>query len=204
MRIWMIAGWGLIGLLVFALDNLGVSADSAGQLARGAQMFKIRCEPCHGDVGQGLAMWRLTWAPEDQFCASHKCHGLGHPPDGFYMPNDAPAIIGTSTLMRFATARELETYIRKQMPFDKPGELSADDYWAVTAFLLNANDKLPAGVSLDASTAVSVVINPYAMITPTPIATETPAFSSNALAIGLGVVVLAAISLISMFIRRRA
>jgi hypothetical protein len=120
------------------------------------------------------------------------------------MPNDAPAIIGKNTLMRFATARELEAYIRKQMPFDVPGELSADDYWAVTAFLLNANGKLPAGISLDAATAASVVINPDAIVTPTPSATATPPFSSNALAIGLGMAALTAIGLISLLIRRRA
>ncbi len=114
--------------------------------------------------GQGLALWRLTWAPEDQNCATHKCHGLGHPPDGFYMPNDAPAIIGKDALTHFRSARELYGFISKRMPFDKPGELSSDDYWAVTAFLLRENGKLPGDIRLDALTAASVVINPNVSI----------------------------------------
>ncbi len=135
---------------------------SPDQLARGAQMFKIRCEPCHGDRGQGLALWRLTWAPEDQKCAQTKCHGLSHPPDGFYMPNDAPPIIGDKTLLAFATARDLYAYTSRRMPFDQPGELSADDYWAVTAFLLREHAALPPGVRVDESTAGSLPLRPAA------------------------------------------
>ncbi len=153
-------GLWIVGLLLLALALArgAASADSPDQLARGAEVFTIRCQPCHGDVGQGLALWRLTWAPEDQNCASRKCHGLGHPPDGFYMPNDAPAIIGKGALTHFATARELYGYISRRMPFDKPGELSASDYWAVAAYLLRENGKLPAGIQLDDSTAGAVAI----------------------------------------------
>ncbi len=145
-------------MLVFVSGT--ASADTPDQLARGAQMFKIRCEPCHGDQGQGLALWRLTWAPEDQNCASHKCHGLGHPPDGFYMPKDAPPIIGKYTLTAFPRARELYGYISKAMPFDKPGELSSDDYWAITAFLIQKHGALPTGVRVDAMNAASIPVNP--------------------------------------------
>ena len=152
-------GWLAVCLLL-AIVSGTASADAPDQLTRGAEMFKIRCQPCHGDVGQGLALWRLTWAPEDQYCASTKCHGRGHPPDGFYMPNDAPALIGKDALTHFATARELYGYTSKTMPFDKPGELSSDDYWAVAAFLLRENGKLPDSIRLDANNAGTVPINP--------------------------------------------
>jgi mono/diheme cytochrome c family protein len=161
--------WSRNGLLLIAwlfalawvLVFIGgtASADSPDQLTRGAQMFKIRCEPCHGDQGQGLALWRLTWAPEDQNCASHKCHGLGHPPDGFYMPKDAPPIIGTDTLIVFPSAHELYGYISKAMPFDKPGELTSDDYWAITAFLIQKHGALPTGIRVDSSNAASIPVN---------------------------------------------
>lgn len=165
---------GLIGAVlvivavIFSLQSNSVaSADSSDQLARGKEMFRIRCEPCHGDVGQGLALWRYTWAPEDQNCSQYKCHALNHPPDGFYMPKDAPPIIGEGTLKGFSTARWLYDYVSKEMPFDKPGELSSDDYWAVVAFLLHENGKLPDGVHLDATTAGSVTIDGLA--TPVPL-----------------------------------
>lgn len=178
--VWII----LFGFAIQTSALSSVSADSGDQLARGKEMFRIRCEPCHGDVGQGLALWRLTWAPEDQNCAQSKCHARNHPPDGFYMPNDAPPIIGEGTLKPFATARELYAFISQAMPFDKPGELSSEDYWAVTAFLLQQNNKLPVGTRLDASNAASVIVNPALIIaTPTPVpmpATNTPTLDPNA------------------------
>ena len=157
-RIWLaLLTTGLLASLVILGVKGGlVQADTSGQLTRGAQMFQRRCEPCHGDVGQGLAKWRLTWAPEDQNCAQTKCHGLSHPPDGFYMPVDAPAIIGANTLTRFQKARDLYAYIRHAMPFDKPGELTADEYWAVTAFLLQQHQVLPKGVEVSAANAASL------------------------------------------------
>jgi len=150
----------IVAILFVALFVYTVSADSGDQLARGREVFRIRCEPCHGDVGQGLALWRYTWAPKDRNCAQTKCHALSHPPDGFYMPKDAPPIIGVGTLTSFRTARELYGFVSKTMPFDKPGELSPDDYWAVTAFLLQQNNKLPPEVILNDSNAGSIVINP--------------------------------------------
>jgi len=169
-----VIGTGLVLVMAWTLamtsTSQTVSAGSADQLARGKEMFRIRCEPCHGDVGQGLALWRSTWAPEDQKCSQYKCHALNHPPDGFYMPKDAPPIIGEGTLRIFPTARELYGYISKAMPFDKPGELSSDDYWAVTAFLLQQNNKLPTGLELNVTNASNVIINPnLAISTPVPV-----------------------------------
>jgi mono/diheme cytochrome c family protein len=179
------------------------SADAPDQLARGAEMFKIRCQPCHGDQGQGLALWRLTWAPEDRNCSSLKCHGLGHPPDGFYMPIDAPPIIGKDTLMHFHSARELYGYISKAMPFDKPGELSSDDYWAVTAFLLQQNGRLPARTRLDASTAASMIINPSAPAAPAPAETAHASSASTGVLVVAAGIVLSIILVLGIFWRRR-
>jgi mono/diheme cytochrome c family protein len=152
---------GLLASLVI-LGARGTVAQSGipDQASQGAQVFAQRCKPCHGDVGQGLAKWRLTWAPEDQNCTQSKCHALNHPPDGFYMPVDAPPIIGENTLSRFTTARELDEYISKKMPFDKPGELSDQQYWAVTAFLLRENGVMPKGVRIDSNNAGTLLLKP--------------------------------------------
>ncbi len=152
---------GLLASLVI-LGARGAVAQSGipDQASQGDQVFAQRCKPCHGDVGQGLAKWRLTWAPEDQNCTQSKCHALNHPPDGFYMPVDAPPIIGENTLSRFPSARELDAYISKNMPFDKPGELSDQQYWAVTAFLLRENGVLPKGVRVDSNNAGNLPLKP--------------------------------------------
>lgn len=202
--------FGVAGALIIAAAILmgaspTVSADAANQLARGKEMFRIRCEPCHGDVGQGLAIWRYTWAPEDQNCSQYKCHALNHPPDGFYMPNDAPPIIGAGTLKPFPTARELHTFVSKTMPFDKPGELSPDDYWAVTAFLLQQNNKLPAGLELSVANASAVIINP-ALAASTPISTGASPSSAVSLfddAKWLGVVGVAGLLGLAFFVWRK-
>lgn len=165
---------GLLASLVI-LGAKGTVAQSAttDQAGQGEQVFAQRCKPCHGDVGQGLAKWRLTWAPEDQNCTQSKCHALNHPPDGFYMPVDAPPIIGQNTLSRFPTARELDDYISKKMPFDKPGELSDQQYWAVTAFLLRENGVLPKGVRIDSNNAGTLPLSPLPSPEISPIVVAT-------------------------------
>jgi mono/diheme cytochrome c family protein len=150
----------LLCLIALTLWSSPASAYTSDQAARGAQVFKERCAVCHGDVGQGLAKWRLTWPVQDQNCATSKCHGRNHPPEGFYMPVDAPPIIGESTLTDYRTAGDLYAFISKKMPFSEPGVLSADDYWALTAFLIREHGGLPDGVRLDAVTAGFVPINP--------------------------------------------
>ncbi len=191
--------FGALALLLISVRGV-LSADAPDQIALGAQVYDVRCKPCHGDVGQGLALWRLTWAPEDQNCASRRCHGLGHPPDGFYMPKDAPPIIGKGTLLPYRTARDLYALISRRMPFDKPGELSSDDFWAVTAYLLHENGKLPADIWLDDSTASMVVVNPGLAQSPN---TQSTPLSVDSLVLVVAAVVAALVGAILFALRRR-
>ena len=159
------------GLLACVIGCSMVSAGASEQATRGAEMFAQRCKSCHGDVGQGLALWRLEWAPKDQNCQFTKCHGLSHPPDGFYMPRDAPPLIGRDAVAHFhnarhwQTARDIFSYSQVRMPLDVPGELSESDYWAVIAYVLRENGKLPAGFRLDAVTGAAYLFDPIATVT---------------------------------------
>ncbi len=74
------------------------------------------------------------------------------------MPLDAPAIIGDNTLTDFQTAADLFGYVSRRMPFDKPGELAADDYWAVVAYLLAERGTPPGSAGLNAKNAGSVPV----------------------------------------------
>jgi len=47
-------------------------------------------------------------------------------------------------------ATTLFDYIRRAMPYDHPESLSADEVYAVTAFVLNLNDIAPENARLDA------------------------------------------------------
>ena len=43
----------------------------------------------------------------------------------------------------YRTAAGLFTYVSKAMPFDAPGSLKEEEYWAAVAFLADANRLLP-------------------------------------------------------------
>jgi mono/diheme cytochrome c family protein len=188
-----------------------VSAGASEQATRGAEMFAERCKPCHGDVGQGLALWRLEWAPKDQNCQFTKCHGLGHPPDGFYMPRDAPPLIGKDAVAHFHNARHWQTaqdmfrYTRVRMPLDVPGELSESDYWAVIAYILRENGRLPAGFRLDAVTGAAYLFDPFATVTwLASNILDGLAESPGGITIGFVTVALVGIVLVTRRSRRRA
>jgi mono/diheme cytochrome c family protein len=126
----------------------------ATQLEFGAEIYRLVCQDCHGDEGQGLTdEWRAKWAPEDQNCWQSKCHATNHPPDGFYMPI-APAVAGPPTQI-FDTALDLFNYIHNFMPWHNRGSLTEEDAWRVTAYILKLNNIDP-GVDLNPTTAAQI------------------------------------------------
>jgi len=127
----------------------------ASQLEIGAEIYRLVCKACHGDVGQGLTdAWRSTWAPADQNCWQSKCHAANHPPDGFTMPN-VPALVGSVAMARFYTASDLHDFIATYMPWQNPGSLREDQAWQVTAYVLDLNNIDP-GSDLKAETALQI------------------------------------------------
>lgn len=157
-------GLRLFAVLVFVagaavLARVG-NADGGDQLARGQTVYNSWCVTCHGDRGQGLTAWRPTWPPERQNCSVPKCHGLAHPPDGFYMPMDAPPIMGPTALARFETAHDLFEFISERMPFQEPGVLSDEEYWALTAYILQHQGVLKPELSVGPATASQILIHP--------------------------------------------
>lgn len=55
-------------------------------------------------------------------------------------------------------ATTLFDYIRRAMPYTAPESLSADEVYAVSAFLLNQNGIVPANTRLDAASLPRVVM----------------------------------------------
>lgn len=128
---------------------------NASQIDYGREIYRLVCSACHGDVGQGLtAEWRSTWAPEDQNCWQSKCHGPNRPPEGFPLPV-APAINALAKRNAYPTAVELQAYIHAAMPWYKPGGLSDERAWQVTAYVLKLNG-IDAGPALNARTAAQI------------------------------------------------
>jgi cytochrome c len=132
----------------------------------GAQVYWLSCLPCHGDRGQGLTdEFRAAYPPEEQYCWERGCHGENPYESGFTLPRVIPAVVAPQALAKFSDAAQLQAYIRAAMPFWKPGSLTDEEAWRVTAFLLRQNGLWNGAGELDASNAAGIRILRQ---TPTP------------------------------------
>ncbi|MCA9960612.1 MAG: hypothetical protein KC443_16350 [Anaerolineales bacterium] len=152
---------------------------SPTQADDGAYLYWLNCQPCHGDVGQGLTdEWREQYPMEDQYCWNSGCHGKRPYEDGFTLPDTVPAIIGANSLSRFETAGQLYAYIRTRMPYEYPGALPDTEYLAIAAFLLREN-ALGSGIPLTEESVYAVRLR-QAAATPTVQQTATPEAATSA------------------------
>jgi len=114
-----------------------ISADGAG------------LPPGHGSAAEGKAVFETA-------CAA--CHALS---------TAGPALAGGQGTL--ATPRPVRTvgsywpyattlfdYVRRAMPFNAPHSLSDDQVYAVTAYILQMNNIVPAGAVLDATSLPAV------------------------------------------------
>jgi cytochrome c len=91
-----------------------------GSVAEGDELFQAACTACHGTFGEGTRYARLA--------------GEGK------LTGDRPEqTIGTY----WPYAVTVFDYINRAMPFPAPHSLSADQVYALTAFLLNMNNLVP-------------------------------------------------------------
>jgi len=142
--------------------NKPESSDPPTQLDQGALYYWGVCLACHGDIGQGLTdAWRDSYGEEDRNCWQSDCHGNDHPEWGFLIPktNLAPAIAGAGTLARFSNALELHDYILETMPWWKPGSMSTEEAWGVTAYILKLNKAQPMGIILSLANASAIPVH---------------------------------------------
>lgn len=108
-------------------DGRGLPA-GRGDALQGALLFERNCAACHGNGGRGAAAEELAGATEPLTSAT---------PDktiGSYWP--------------YATT--LFDFIRRAKPMAAPGSLSADEVYALTAYLLAANGVIGERDALDA------------------------------------------------------
>src|SRR5258706_4919013 len=108
--------------------------DGSGTVAQGKQVFADNCAACHGDNGQGGIKDRLVG-------------GQGT------LASDMP-IKTVGSFWPYAAT--LFDYIHRAMPYQAPGSLSVDDYYALTAYILSLNGILPPDGKLDKETLPKV------------------------------------------------
>ena len=127
-------------------DGEGLPAGS-GSAQQGQVLYTLKCAMCHGPKGQGMP---------PVFPAL-----IGRDPkaEGFAFATDFKL---TKTIGNYwPHATTVFDYVRRAMPLLQPGSLTNDEVYALTAYLLAANNVMPMTATLDAASLTQVKM-PYA------------------------------------------
>lgn len=180
------------------LAKPNISVDNSEQLRKGSILHWGICMACHGDLGQGLTEdWRDAYGPEDRNCWQMGCHGTDHPAHVFYMPENLviPGVAGTDKLTRFKNAQELHDFILVNMPWWDPGQLTDEESWQATSYILKLHKVMPARFDLT-DTNASAIRTQYAVPQP---GDDRPAILTLT-----GILALAALGMIAQDLRKNS
>jgi mono/diheme cytochrome c family protein len=119
-------------------SGVGLPAGS-GSAAQGAAVYTAACASCHGANGEGKPPYPAL---------------LGGGRGAFNFANDTKKVKTIGNYWPYATT--LFDYIRRAMPVTAPGTLTADQTYAVIAYLLEREQVIPAGTVLDATSLPKV------------------------------------------------
>ena len=110
-----------------------------GSVRQGAVLWEAQCASCHGSFGESSHVFTpLAGGISPQDIKAGRVEGLL---PGSNQPQ-------RTTLMKLSSLSTLWDYINRAMPWNAPKTLSADDVYAVTAYILNLNNVLPADFTL--------------------------------------------------------
>jgi cytochrome c len=115
----------------------------SGDAALGAVLYQAQCAGCHGANGEGA-----SGSPPGPRLVGRE------PRDGFPFGSDAKLVRTIGNYWPEATT--LYDYIKRTMPLATPGLLTDDEVYSLTAYLLAANEILPAGATLDSASLMAV------------------------------------------------
>ena len=118
----------------------------SGTVDAGAAIFAAKCASCHGAKGEGMAPAYPAL--------------IGRDPKGenFVFATDWKLTRTIGNYWPYATT--VFDYVRRAMPLTQPGSLSDDEVYALTAYLLAANQVIPMNSTLDAA-GLRAVKMPY-------------------------------------------
>jgi mono/diheme cytochrome c family protein len=114
-------------------DGAGLPAGS-GTASAGADIYQTKCIACHGEKGAGQPSDRLV--------------------GGQGTLRDAAAVRTVGSYWPYATT--LFDYIRRAMPFPQPQSLTAEETYALTAYLLALNGVIGDAEVMNATTLPQV------------------------------------------------
>ena len=106
-----------------------------GSVAEGGKIWEAKCASCHGVFGEGAGKFPTIAGGKGTLKDERPEKTVGS-----YWP----------------FAPTLFDYIKRAMPFPAPQSLSNDEVYALTAYVLNLNDVVPASAVMDAKTLAAV------------------------------------------------
>lgn len=113
---------------ISVLPNGSGLPEGKGSAREGARVYATHCAACHGDQGEGRG----------DFVALVGGRGS--------LSTDQPVLTVGSY---WPTATTIFDYIRRAMPYNTPGVLTADEVYAVTAWILEKNQIVSTATVLD-------------------------------------------------------
>ena len=124
----------------FGPDGAGAPPGS-GSVAEGRLVYNVKCVSCHGITGQE--------GPNDRLVGRD-------PRDGFPFGETRGIRRTVGNYWPYATT--LFDYVKRAMPMTFPGSLTADEIYAVAAYILFLNEIIPEDAVMNAETLPAVVM----------------------------------------------
>jgi mono/diheme cytochrome c family protein len=112
-----------------------------GTAAEGAKVYAASCASCHGPNGEGQGTYPAL---------------IGGPRGTFDFASDPKMVRTIGNYWPYATT--VFDYVRRAMPLTAPGSLTADQTYAVTAYLLARNGLIDSSAVVDASSLPKVIM----------------------------------------------
>ena len=106
-----------------------------GSVAEGRQVYAAKCAACHGPDAKGGAVYGTMVGGIGSFTTNAR-------------------VLTPGSMYPYAPI--LFDYIRRSMPMDRPQTMSANEVYAVSAYLLNLNGLIPADAVMDAQSMPKV------------------------------------------------
>jgi cytochrome c len=115
-------------------DGQGLPA-GRGSVAEGRQVYAAKCASCHGPDAKGGPVYGTMVGGMGSFTTNTR-------------------VLTPGSMYPYAPI--LFDYIRRSMPMDRPQTLTANEVYAVSAYLLNLNGLVPAEAVMDAQSMPKV------------------------------------------------
>jgi S-disulfanyl-L-cysteine oxidoreductase SoxD len=144
-----IAGWDID----VRPDGHGVKKGK-GSVAAGQDLYDAQCASCHGTFGESNRYMAIAGGVKPDDLKTGRASALTAP--------DGMRTVGTK--LNYATT--LWDYINRAMPWTNPQSLTADQVYAITAYVLHLNEIVPADFELNDQNITKVQMpNRYGMTT---------------------------------------